>query len=131
MKGRLRWYYLTRVLLVLGWVLVMWMLEARREIIVTGSVLMLFFFLRLPHTGQYLVDDNNPLQPLRRDEREKAISLRAASYAFATLVTLLAGAVLCAGLLGRASLSLDAVSAIMAAGMIVWFVGSLWLRRRM
>jgi hypothetical protein len=131
MKGSLRGYYLTRGLLVLGWMLLMWMLEAKREIILAGSVLMLFLFLWLPHTGRYLVDVSKPFLPLRRDERERAISLRAASYAFATLATLLAVAVLCAGLRAQDSLSLDTVSAILAVGMIVWFVGSLWLRRRM
>jgi len=131
MKGSLRWYYLTRGLLVVGWVLLMWMLEAKREIILAGAVLVVFFFLWLPHTGQYLVDASKPFSPLRRDERERAISLRAASYAFATLVTLLAVAVLGAGLRAQDTLSLDTVSAILAVGMIVWFVGSLLLRRRM
>jgi hypothetical protein len=131
MKGSLRVYYLTRGLLVLGWMLLMWRLGAKTEIILAGGVLILFVFLWLPHTGQYLVDVSKSFLPLRRDERERAISLRSASYAFVALAALLAAAVLWAGLRAQDSLSLNMVSAILAAGMIVWFAGGLWLRRRM
>ena len=131
MKGSLRWYYLTRGLLVLLWALLMSMLGAQREIILTGSLLVVVLFLWLPRSGHYVVDGGNPLLPLRRDEREQAVSLRSASYAFVALAILLAVAVLYANLRAQDSLPLNVVSAILGVGMIVWLVGSLWLRRRM
>ncbi len=131
MRKELRWYYLTRGLLVLVWVGLMILVKARLEIILLGALAMGASYLWLPHSGRYLIRANRPLAPLERDERERMISWQAGGYAFAVLVILLAAAVLRAGLRGQETLSVDLVSVTLGVGMIVWFVAGFWLRRKM
>ncbi len=131
MKRDLRWYYVTRGLMILAWAGLMALLETPREIIVLGALLMTVFYLSLPHSGRYVLRADRPFAPLQRDERERTISSWAAAYAFASLIVLLAAAVLVTSLRGQDTLSTELVSAIMAVGMAVWFVASLWLRRKL
>ncbi|MGQ9492757.1 MAG: hypothetical protein ACUVR2_03200 [Anaerolineae bacterium] len=130
MRKGLYWYYITRGMLILAWIGLMILLKARREIVLFGVLLMTGLHLWLPHSGRYVIRDDRPLSPLEHDERERAISLRAASYGFSTLVVLLAAAVIWAGLHSRNTLSVDQVSMIMAIGLITQFVASLWLHRQ-
>ena len=130
MKGSLRWYYVTRGLMILAWVGLMALLGTRREIIFFGALLMVAFYLWLPRSGRYAFRADRPLSPLRRDERERMISSRAAAYAFVATLVALSAAVLAATLRGQGILSTDMVSSIIALGMMVWFAASFWLHRK-
>ncbi|HUT15650.1 MAG TPA: hypothetical protein VMY98_05335 [Anaerolineae bacterium] len=130
MNGNLRWYYVTRGLMVLAWVGLMALLGTPREIMLVGAVLMAAFYLWLPRSGRYVIRTDRPLSPLLRDEREHAISSRAATYAFVAMLVPLAAAVLVASLRGQDAVSTDLISSIIAVSMTVWFVASFWLRRK-
>lgn len=124
-------YYAVRALIILAWIAVMILLKARWEIVVFGSLFIAAFFVYLPRSGRYLVRADSSPWPLRRDERERTISLQAAAYGFAAVMVMLAAAVLGAGAFGRDSLSLELVSMILAVSMIVRFVADFWLHRSM
>ena len=131
MSKGLRWYYVVRALIVLAWVAVMLLLKARREMVVFGALFIAAFYAWLPRSGRYVVQADSPLSPLRRDEREQTIGLRATAYGFVAVTMLLAAAVLGAAAFGRDSLSVELVSTILAVGMIARFAADFWLRRRM
>jgi len=131
MNKGLRWYYVTRGLLMLAWVCLMLLLQARREIIVLGVLLMIPLYAWLPRSGHYVIQEGKPFAPLQRDERERAISLRAGAYAFVALVVLLAATVLTAVFRDQKALSVDWISTVLAVGMMVWFGASFWLHRSM
>lgn len=130
MRKELRWYYLTRGLLVLAWVALMILVKARLEIVLLGALAMGAPYLWLPHSGRYVIRTDRPLAPLQRDERERMISWQAGGYALAVLVILLAAAVLGSGLRGQETPSVDLVSAGLGAGMTVWSAASFWLHRK-
>lgn len=130
MRKELWGYYITRSLLILAWVGLMFLLKARHEIILFGVLLMTGFYLWLPHSGRYVLRVDKPFSPLASDERERMISLQAAAYAFAVLVILLAASVIWSGLCGRDMLPVELVSTIMAIGLITQFIVSLWLHRK-
>jgi len=131
MKGSLRWYYVTRGLIALTWVGLMVLLGTPREVILPGVLLMAVFYVWLPRSGRYVIRGDRRFSPLQRDEREQAISSRAAAYAFVALLIPLAAAVFVAGVRGQDTVSTDLVSTIIGVGMMVWFMGSFWLRRTM
>ncbi len=131
MRRELRWYYVTRGLIVLAWVALMVLVGARFEIILLGVLAMGAFYLWLPHSGRYLIRTDKPLAPLQRDERERMIAWQAGSYAFAVLTALLTAAVLGAGLRRQGTLSVDLISVILGVGMTIWFAAAFWLRRKM
>lgn len=130
MNGNLRWYYVTRGVLILAWVGLMDLLGTRREIILLGVLLMIARYLWMPRSGRYVIRADRPLSPLQRDERESAISSRAAAYAFVATLVPLAAAVLLATLRGQDTLSTDFVSSVVALGMMVWLAASFWLHRK-
>ena len=130
MNGNLRWYYVTRALLILAWVGLMDLLGTRREMILLGVLLMIARFLWLPRSGRYVISEDRPLSPLQRDERERAISLRAAAYALVATLVPLSVAVLVATFRGQGTLSTDLVSSVIALGMVVWLGVSFWLHRK-
>ena len=130
MRSSLRWYYVTRGLMIVVWIGLLALLGTPREFILVGAIMMTAFYLWLPRSGRYVIHADKPFSPLRRDEREQAISLRAAAYAFVALLLPLAGAVLMAGLRDQDTLSTDLVSSIIAIGMVVWFAANYWLGRR-
>jgi len=129
MNRGLRWYYVTRGLLILAWVGLMLLLETPREIILLGVLLMAALYLWLPRSGHYVIQQDKPFSPLLKDERERAISLRAGAYAFVVLVMMLAGTVLTAVFRDQNALSVDWISTILAVGMMVWFGANLWMHR--
>jgi hypothetical protein len=90
MKG-LAWYYVTRLALVALWLLVIMVAGLPVWLSVPTAAAMVAYFVWLPRSGRYVVRQDRPLTPMRRDERSLAISGRAAAWAF-VVETLLAGA---------------------------------------
>ena len=130
MRADLRWYYVTRGLMVLVWIGLLALLGTPKEIILLAALPAIAFYLWLPRSGRYVIRADRPFSPLRRDERERMISSRAAACAFATLLAGLGAAVLAAGLRGQDTVSTELASTIIAVSTVVWFAASLWLHRK-
>jgi len=75
-------------------------------------------------SSPFVADPSRSLMPLRRDEREQAITHRAATYAFVA-------AMLLRGLLGMLNLPMPWASVVVLAGFAVYFVARVWLRHVM
>jgi hypothetical protein len=128
MRG-LAWYYVTRLAMVALWLVVATVGGLPWWANVLSAAAMAAYFLWVPRSGRYPIREDQPLAPLRRDERSQAISGRAARWAFA-VETLLAGAVvLWAGSSGRQELS-SVLSLVLVAGWLTYFVAQGWLGRK-
>ena len=128
MRG-LAWYYVTRLAMVALWLLVGTVGGLPLWATVLSAAAMAAYFLWVPRSGRYPVREDQPLAPLRGDERGQAISGRAATWAF-VVETLLAGVVgLWASSSGRQELS-SVLSLVLGAGCLTYFVAQGWLGRR-
>lgn len=55
MRKGLRWHYVNRGLIVIAWVVLMILVEARWETLLLGVLAMGAFYPWLPHRGRYLL----------------------------------------------------------------------------
>lgn len=78
MKG-LAWYYITRLAMVALWVLVATVAGLPIWASALPAAGMIAYFVWLPRSGRYVVREDQPLAPMGRDERGRAISGRAAT----------------------------------------------------
>lgn len=120
----LTWYYVSRAVIAVAPAAIAW--TATHAIWLAGItwVLVMAGFVWYARSGHFIVDPRRPLTPLRRDEREQAITYRAATYAFVAVVLLL-------GLVGVLDLSTAWVSVVLLAGFMVYFAARAWLRHGM
>jgi hypothetical protein len=128
MKG-LVWYYLTRLALVGLWLLVAMVAGLPIWVSVPTGAAMAAYFVWLPRSGRYVVREDQPLAPLRRDERGQAVSGRAATWAFVVLTVLL-GAGMVWGVVSRQQGLTGFLGLVLAAGMLTYLVAQGWLGLR-
>ncbi len=123
MKG-LMWYYLTRAGLALLAAGVAWRASGSPWLATAAGVVMMAVFVWYARSGHFVVDSTRPLAPLQRDEREQAITQRAATYAFVTVMVGLA-------LVNVLHPSAQWSSRVLLGGLVVYFLARAWLRHVM
>ena len=128
MKG-LAWYYVTRLVLVALWLFVTMVAGLPLWLSVPTAAAMVAYFVWLPRSGRYVVREDRPLAPMRRDERSRAVSGRAAIWAF-VVETLLAGAGMVWGVLSHQQVLTGFLGLVLAAGMLTYLVAQGWLARQ-
>jgi hypothetical protein len=124
-KG-LAWYYVTRLAMVVLWLLVAMVAELPIWLSISTAAAMVAYFVWLPRSGRYVVCEDQPLAPMRRDERSRAISGRAAIWAF-LVETLSAGAGLVWGTVSGQQELTDALGPVLAGGLLTYLVAQGWL----
>lgn len=127
MKG-LTWYYVTRLALVALWLLVAEVAGLPVWLSAPTAVAVAAYFVWLPQSGRYVIRQDRPLAPVRRDERSQAISDRAATWAF-VVQTLLAAAGIVWGALLYQQESASSLGLVLAAGMLTYVAARAWLDR--
>jgi hypothetical protein len=128
MKG-LAWYYVSRLALVALWLLITTVARLPLWLSVPTAAAMVAYFVWLPRSGRYVVREDRPLTPMRRDERGQAVSGRAATWAF-VVETLLAGAGMVWGVVSHQQVLTGFLGLVLAAGMLTYLVAQGWLVRQ-
>ena len=128
MKG-LGWYYVTRLALAALWMLVTMVAGLPLWLSVPTAAAMIAYFVWLPRSGRYVVREDQPLAPMRRDERGRAVSGRAATWAF-VVETLLAGAGMVWGVVSHQEVLTGLLGLVLAAGMLTYLVAQGWMGRQ-
>ena len=128
MKG-LAWYYVTRLAMVALWLLVAMVAGLPVWLSVPTAAAMVAYFVWLPRSGRYVVREDQPLAPIRRDERGRAVSGRAAAWAF-VMETLLAGAGMVWGVVSQQQVLTGFLGLVLAAGLLTYLLAQGWLGRQ-
>jgi hypothetical protein len=128
MKG-LAWYYITRLVMVAVWLLVATVAGLPFWLSIPTAAAMVAYFVWLPRSGRYVVREDQPLAPMRRDERSRAVSGRAAVWAF-VVETLLLGAGMVWGTVSGQQELTGALGLVLAAGLLTYLVAQGWLGRQ-
>jgi hypothetical protein len=128
MKG-LAWYYVTRLAMVALWLLVAMVAELPIWLSIPTAAAMVAYFVWLPRSGRYVVHQDQPLAPMRRDERSRAVSGRAAVWAF-IVETILAGAGMVWGTFSGQQELTGALGLVLAGGLLTYLVAQGWLGRQ-
>jgi hypothetical protein len=128
MKG-LSWYYVTRCGLVALWLLVALVAGLPVWLSVPTAAAMVAYFVWLPRSGRYVVREDQPLAPMRRDERTRAMSRQAATWAF-VVETLLVAMGVAWGALSRQQELSGFLGLVLAAGLMTYLVAQGWLAVR-
>jgi hypothetical protein len=127
MKG-LAWYYITRLAMVALWVLVATVAGLPIWLSLPTAAAMIAYFVWVPRSGRYVVREDQPLAPMRRDERGRALSGRAAAWAF-VVETLLVSAGMVWGVVSHQQGLTGFLGLVLAAGMFTYLVAQGWLAR--
>ncbi len=128
MRG-LAWYYVTRLLIVGLWLLAATVVGLPIWASALPAAAMIAYFVWLPRSGRYVVREDRPLAPMRRDERSQAISGRAATCAF-VVQTLLVGAGIVWGALSHQQELSGFLGLVLAGGLMTYLVAQGWLAVR-
>lgn len=128
MKG-LAWYYVTRLAMVALWLLVATVAGLPIWASALPAAGMIAYFVWLPRSGRYVVREDQPLAPMRRDERSQALSSRAAAWAF-VVETLLVGAGVVWGVVSQQHGLASFMGLVLAGGMFTYLVAQGWLGRQ-
>jgi len=128
MRG-LAWYYVTRLLIVGLWLLAATVAGLPIWVSALPAAAMIAYFVWLPRSGRYVVREDQPLAPMRRDERSQALSGKAATWAF-VVQTLLVGAGIVWGALSRQQELTGFLGVVLAVGMLTYLVAQGWLAAR-
>jgi len=128
MKG-LAWYYVTRLAMVALWLLVATVAGLPIWASALPAAGMIAYFVWVPRSGRYVVREDQPLAPMRRDERGRGVSGRAAAWAF-VVETLLAGAGMVWGVLSHQQGLTGFLGLVLAGGMLTYLVAQGWLGRQ-
>ncbi len=123
MNRQLMPYYVSRAVLsaLFGW---FFSLNAGPWLGVLAGLLVYAGFLWYAHSGRYLVETNNPLFPLRRDARARAIRDKATVTAVGVAGLAFLGLSIAAWILG---LGHQIGSLALVLGAVTYFVVSNWL----
>ena len=128
MKG-LAWYYVTRLAVVALWLLVATVAGLPIWASALPAAGMIAYFVWLPRSGRYVVREDQPLAPMRRDERSLAIGRQAATWAF-VVETLLVSAGMVWGVLSHQQGLTGFLGLVLAAGTLTYLVAQVWLGRQ-
>jgi hypothetical protein len=127
-KG-MSWYYVTRLALVALWLLVSLVAGLPVWLSVPTAAVMAAYFVWLPRSGRYVVRQDQPLAPMRRDERSRAVRDRATTWAFA-VETLLVAVGIAWGALSHQQELTGFLGLVLAAGMMTYLLAQGWLASR-
>jgi len=105
------------------------LLGAQWWMAVLAGLLALAVFLYAPLSGRYSVQPDKGLTPLGRDEFARSVTDKAGRNAFAFMMIALAGLVIYSLLSARTVVPVNALSVVLALGVIVFFVSDYWMRR--
>lgn len=125
----LAWYYLTRLALIALWLLVATVGGLPPWAGVLPAAAMIGYFIWVPLSGRYIVHEDRPLAPMRRDERSQAVTNRAVTWAFTVQMLLLGSGIVWATLSHQEQLG-AILGFILATGMLTYLVAQGWLSRR-
>lgn len=128
MKG-LSWYYVTRLALVALWLLVSLVAGLPVWLSVPIAAAMVAYFVWLPRSGRYVVREGQPLAPMRRDERSRAVRDRAATWAFVVETLLVVVGILWGVLSNQRELA-GFLGLVLAGGMMTYLLAQGWLGSR-
>lgn len=127
--NRMVWYYLSRALVSAAFGGLFVMIGGPWWSSVLVGIVTLGFFLWAPIGGRYVADSDRGVQALGRDERTQAIIGQASRNAFVVTMLLLAALTLYFGFFKSGRVPVHALSLILFAGMLTYYVSDLWLRR--
>ena len=122
-------YYVSRIIIsiVLGGLFAL--LGAQWWMAVLAGLLALAVFLYAPLSGRYAVQPDKGIAPLGRDEFSRSVTDKAGRNAFAFMIIALAGILVYSLLSARTVVPVNALSVVLALGVIVFFVSDYWMRR--
>ena len=122
-------YYVSRLIIaiVLGGLFAL--LGAQWWIAVLAGSLALAVFFYAPLSGRYTVQPDKSLTPLGRDEFSRSVTNKAGRNAFAFMIITLAGIIVYSQLSARIVVPVNALSVVVALGVVVFFVSDYWMRR--
>ncbi|TFH32415.1 MAG: hypothetical protein E4G99_12765 [Anaerolineales bacterium] len=121
-------YMLTRATIALGLgLLIGWKTFWWSGLLVGAAALA--FFLWAPVSGRYVVDRERGAKALARDERTQAIVGTASRNAFVTTLLSAAALTLYFGVINPGEVPVNALSFVVALGLLTYFASDLWLRR--
>jgi hypothetical protein len=90
---------------------------------------MIAYFVWLPYSGRYVIREDQPLAPMRRDERSKAIRNKAATWGFAVETVLVAMGAVWGTVSGRHEPT-TVLGLVLVAGTLTYRVAQGWVARR-
>ena len=122
-------YYITRTLISVAFGGLFWLAGLPGWSAPIVALVMLAFFLWVPHSGRYVARFTGDTARLRRDERMQAIRDQAARNALLGTVLALAAAVLYYGLIAPGDVPVTVLSLILALGTLIYAGSDYWLRR--
>jgi membrane protein DedA with SNARE-associated domain len=128
-KKGLAWYYVTRLAMVALWLLAATVAGLPIWASALPAAGMIAYFVWVPRSGRYVVRQDQPLAPMRRDERSLAISGRAATWGF-VVETLLVSAGVVWGVLSHQQGLIGFLALVLAAGTLTYLVAQVWLGRK-
>jgi len=122
-------YYVSRMFIsiVLGSLFAL--LGAQWWMAILAGLLALAVFFYAPFSGRYTVQPDKSLIPLGRDEFSRSVTNKAGRNAFAFMMITLAGIIVYSQLSTRIVVSVNALSVVLALGVLVFFVSDYWMRR--
>ena len=122
-------YYVSRIIIsiVLGGLFAL--LGAQWWMAVLAGLLALAVFLFAPLSGRYTVQPDKGLTPLGRDEFSRSVTDKAGRNAFVFMMIALAGIIVYSQLSSRIGVPVNALSVVLALGVVVFFVSDYWMRR--
>jgi len=125
----LAWYYLSRLAIVALWVVVATVggLPPWASVLSAGA--MIGYFVWLPLSGRYIVHEDRPLAPMRRDERSQAVTNKAVKWAFMVQILLLGAGMVWATLWHQEQLG-AILGFILATGMLTYLAAQGWMSHR-
>jgi hypothetical protein len=122
-------YYVSRMMIAIFLGGLFALLGAQWWIAVLAGLMAAAVFFYAPLSGHYTVQPEKSLTPLRKDEFSRSITDKAGRNAFAFIIITLAGIILYSQLSTHTMVAVNALSVLMALGVIVFFVSDYWMRR--
>jgi hypothetical protein len=122
-------YYLSRTLLSILFVIVLTLLGLPWWGSALIGILILGFFLWMPHTGRYLVQAKDGVTALRRDERTQEINWRAGLNGFIGLMLGLGMLVIYYGVITHTDVPASLLSLLLALGFVIYFITDFLMRK--
>jgi hypothetical protein len=105
------------------------LLGAQWWLAVLAGLLSLAVFFYAPLGGRYTVQPDKGFAPLRKDEFSRSVTDKAGRNAFVFIMVTLAGIIIYSQLSTQLVVSVNALSAVLALGVVVFFVSDYWMRR--
>lgn len=123
-------YYVSRMIISIVLDGLFALLGAQWWMAVLAGLLALAVFFYAPLSGRYyIVQPDKGLTPLGRDEFSRSVTDKAGRNAFAFMMIALAGIIVYSQLSTRIVVPVNALSVVLALGVVVFFGSDYWMRR--